>query len=335
MFGIFQSRVFDKVIYKFSLIFTGIYCVLFFGESFNNKIFFYLFISILTAIGISGIGYILNDIKDYRQDIIAKKRNLFIEKNLFTSILIVIFCLTASILPWFYLPFTKISFYLLLLEIILFIVYAIPPFRLKERGIFGVICDALYAQVIPFFLAFYTFSLLGKELELKILYTIIGILWLLLVGIRNIIYHQIEDYENDIKSETKTFVTKIGKEKVYQKIFPFLFFFEILFFTFNLYFLNVNHYFLITIYCVYFITITLLRYREKQTNFGKNNVLISKSDFINKKVLNEFYEIHLPIISLLYFSFQNHHFIWLLCFHLVFFSSIYINYIKGFIIKYS
>ena len=136
-------RIFDKVQYKFSLIFTGIYVVIYMGNSWNTTVFFLLFLAILTAIGIAGIGYLLNDWNDREQDKIAGKSNIFLSANKLLIVVIPIAFCVLAILPWLYLPNTRITFYLLSIEIILFIVYAFPPLRLKERPVAGIICDAI------------------------------------------------------------------------------------------------------------------------------------------------------------------------------------------------
>ncbi len=165
----------------------------------------------IICIGIAGIGYALNDIIDYDADLKNKKRNLFINTSKIQSTLFVITFILFAIFPWFYLPFTTVTVFFLIIEFVLFFLYAFPPFRLKEKGILGVLADALYAQVIPNLLAVYTFLKLSETLKLNYIFLILFSVWLLLVGIRNILKHQIEDCENDIRTNTNTFVTKNGK----------------------------------------------------------------------------------------------------------------------------
>ena len=206
-----QQRLLGNVLYKFSLIFCSIYVVLFYGNNLECDILFYLFISILVSIGIAGLGYVMNDIKDFKDDLQNNKPNLFNKFSKSQSVLIVVLFALLSIFPWLYLPTDKYTFYLLVIEFLLFFVYASPPFRLKEKGFLGIITDALYAQVVPSLLAVYTFSKISNTIlnvKLIVLYSA----WLLLVGIRNIIKHQVEDFDNDKNTKTKTFVTIYGIE---------------------------------------------------------------------------------------------------------------------------
>ncbi len=317
-----QQRLLGNVQYKISLIFCSIYVTLFYGKHLNPTIFFYLFISILLSIGIAGLGYIMNDWKDYADDIQNNKPNLFIKFSTTQSIVLTLIMIMLSIFPWWFLPFDHISIVLIVLEFGLFFIYAFPPFRLKEKGIFGIIADALYAQVIPCLLAVYTFSKIGNT-TFSHWSLVIYAFWLLIVGIRNILKHQVDDWENDIRTNTKTFVTQHGTAMAEKISFYFVFPLEIILFFTLLFILDFVYNSIAILYILYLIYIYL--------NWKSN---LSKYHTINARGFNEFYEIHLPILLLLYFSIYNTTFILVLLFHAFLFFSIYYNYIKGYIKKY-
>jgi colanic acid/amylovoran biosynthesis glycosyltransferase len=172
--------------------------------------------ALATTIGFMGFGYLTNDIADRKKDALAGKSNGTANlSSLSISILVVAF-LAIAILPWMYLPMDRISAICIIAELVLFVLYAFPPFRLKERGFLGVITDALYAHVVPGFLASWTFYLVGNEHYKNFFYFAIALsIWQLFSGIRNIVSHHYKDFENDQASGTKTFATQIGKEKTY------------------------------------------------------------------------------------------------------------------------
>ena len=320
-----QQRLLGNVLYKFSLIFCSIYVVLFFGNQLKTDILFYLFISILLSIGIAGLGYVMNDIKDFKDDLQNNKPNLFNKFSKSQSVLIVVLFALLSIFPWLYLPTDKYTFYLLVIEFLLFFVYASPPFRLKEKGFLGIITDALYAQVVPSLLAVYTFSKISNTIlnvKLIVLYSA----WLLLVGIRNIIKHQVEDFDNDKNTKTKTFVTIYGIEYSKKISLKYLFPIEFILFTSLLITIKTPYFIALLGYLLY--TTILFIKRNKTTE-------IDSFYFINTRIFNEFYEIHLPIILLVCFCFSNALFIFILGFNLLIFSPIYLSYLKGFLNKYS
>lgn len=320
-----QQRLLGNVLYKFSLIFCSIYVVLFYGNNLECNILFYLFISILLSIGIAGLGYVMNDIKDFKDDLQNNKPNLFNKFSKSQSVLIVVLFALLSIFPWLYLPTDKYTFYLLVIEFLLFFVYASPPFRLKEKGFLGIITDALYAQVVPSLLAVYTFSKISNTIlnvKLIVLYSA----WLLLVGIRNIIKHQVEDFDNDKNTKTKTFVTIYGIEYSKKISLKYLFPIEFILFTSLLITIKTPYFIALLGYLLY--TTILFIKRNKTTE-------IDSFYFINTRIFNEFYEIHLPIILLVCFCFSNAIFIFILGFNLLIFSPIYLSYLKGFLNKYS
>lgn len=170
--------------------------------------------SFATIFGIAGFGYLSNDYTDREQDVKAGKFNALVSMQSWQIVLLLLFFLSAAILPWvFFFPMDAISGGLLGAEFLLFILYAVPPFRLKERGWPGALADALYAHTVPAILAGYTFYLLGDQ-TYPYLVPLLAMLggWQLMLGLRNILLHQLKDYDNDQQSETRTWVTKMGPE---------------------------------------------------------------------------------------------------------------------------
>lgn len=321
-----RERLLGNVLYKFSLIFSSLYAVLFFANIRGSRILFYLFISILLSVGIAGLGYAMNDIKDYKDDVRNNKKNLFLNFTRFQSVCIVALFIFLAVFPWFYLPFNRTTIYYLLVEFSLFFLYALPPFRLKEKGFAGIITDALYAQTVPCLLAVYTYSRLGEKLHIPVQFLCCYAVWLLLAGIRNIIKHQIEDIENDKKTNTVTFVSRIGTVSA-EKITLFLLSpAEIILFLLLLFFIKVKYPVILFVYLLYMLMMFIKRSSTTESNIYT---------FINVRILNEFYEIHLPVLLLIYFSCYESFFITLLLFNLLLFAPIYISYAKGFIDKYA
>jgi 4-hydroxybenzoate polyprenyltransferase len=321
MFGSIYNRIYDKVLYKFSLIFTAIYYIIFNGNAFENKIYFYLLLAFATSVGIAGIGYMFNDYIDFDDDVKNNKKNIFINKSKFQIIILAFIFLTFAINPWFFFPFTKITLSLISIEILLLFTYAFPPFRLKERPILGIVCDSLYAQVIPCMLACYTFYKIGTAFNYKIEIIIFYICWLFLLGIRNILLHQIEDIKNDLNTKTRTFVTEYGILFA-KRIIKYIIFFEIIYFILILYNLTEIRNILLLTYILYI----FLLYSLNRNSFQFYN--------INQRILNEFYEIHFPFLLLLLYTIQQPKFIYIFIFNIILLLPIYRRFAKGFLQKY-
>ncbi len=326
-----QHRLWNNAQYKFSIIFSSLYVVLFLGKSYGNKILLYIIVSILLSIGIAGIGYVLNDLSDYKDDVINGKRNLFINLSTFSSIFLTSVFIVLSIFPWFILPFDYISLYLIIFEILLFFFYALPPFRWKEKGFLGVISDALYAQVVPCILATYTYSKIENNIRVCTFFLVVYLSWLILLGIRNILNHQREDFSNDISTNTNTFVIQIGIKYAENLIMHVIIPIELALFSIMLYMLPQSNHLFFYCYLIYaFVYIS----KEVIVTKKLSNNSTNWYSFFNRQLLNEFYEIHLPILLLIYFSYHQSFFIWILVLNLLLFLPIYIRYTIGFFKKY-
>jgi colanic acid/amylovoran biosynthesis glycosyltransferase len=203
--------------YKVPLIITFTYFLLLVSDGLTLSATLSFFAAIATTIGFMGFGYLTNDLADRKKDVLAGKSNSTTNLSSISVVLLLLTFLAMALLPWMYLPMDWISWLCIIIELVLFVLYAFPPFRLKERGFLGVITDALYAHVVPGFLASWTFYLVGNEHYQNFwIFAIALIVWQLFSGVRNILSHHYADYENDRASGTKTLATDMGKEKVYR-----------------------------------------------------------------------------------------------------------------------
>ena len=168
-------------------------------------------LSLITISGFASMGYLFNDLFDIEKDAAAGKSNFLAGKS---PVFILLLFIVSSVFvfgPWWFLPKDNFSYTLITAQIFLFIIYSVPPVRLKERGIAGIITDALYAHGLPPVLAAYTFALAAQHpfhfSEIAMLF-----IWQTTSGIRNILLHQFDDLEADKLSGSKNFVA--GMEPV-------------------------------------------------------------------------------------------------------------------------
>jgi hypothetical protein len=175
-----------------------------FGISFERFVPLAL-LFLCTIIGFSSVGYLLNDLFDQKQDMLAGKKNSLAGKPAFFVLLLFLVSLAFVFLPWLYLPADRFSYSLIVFQLLLFVVYSAPPIRLKERGVAGVITDSLYAHGVPPILAAYTFSMAIDRpfFGYKLLWLFA---WQFASGVRNILMHQSEDIPADKRSGSRTFV---------------------------------------------------------------------------------------------------------------------------------
>ncbi|MEM9024754.1 MAG: UbiA family prenyltransferase, partial [Bacteroidota bacterium] len=190
------------------------YFLLLAGDTDNATAYTAVGLSLATIIGLAGIAYLSNDLADRNTDERAGKPNATAQFQRWHIVALYLGFGLLALGPWWWFPKTWLSYGLLLAELVLFLVYAFPPLRLKERPVWGIVADATYGHVIPATLAGWTFY----QVTGAIYAPITGLLWALavwqlLLGMRNILFHQLQDAANDRQSGTRTFVTAFGAAK--------------------------------------------------------------------------------------------------------------------------
>jgi 1,4-dihydroxy-2-naphthoate octaprenyltransferase len=86
-----------------------------------------------------------------------------------------------------------------------FSLYSLPPFRLKTRGLAGVLCDAAGAHLFP---AVTGVLLATRERDAVWLAAVAT--WSFTSGVRNMLWHQLRDREADAGTNVRTFVVRHG-----------------------------------------------------------------------------------------------------------------------------
>jgi 4-hydroxybenzoate polyprenyltransferase len=301
--------------YKAPLLICWPYMLLAFTKTPPIDAIFFISLSYCTLFGIAGLGYLINDWADIKSDLKAGKSNKVGELKPALRIIILIILLVFAFAPWVWLPTNIYSYGLILLEVLLFLMYSLPPFRLKERGIFGVLTDSLYAYVIPSTLASLTFYLVGNGNYFEIKYFLIVInVWLLLVGLRGILLHQIQDHSNDKNAGVKTFAIQKGipfAERLVRSLLPI----EIILFTGFFVFVMEDFYLLFPAYILFI----LIRYFKERQN--KQQVSLANYRRLSYRFLDDYYLDYLPIIILLQLVIINSHYMVILAIHLLLFRS--------------
>lgn len=162
----------------------------------------------LASLGIGTFGQLLNDLTDVSQDVRSGAQNLVARKGPLGRAALFAAALVVGILPWWWLPTTPLILALVAAEYVLFALYSLPPFRLKNRGILGPIADALYGYVVPNTVAVLLFARLGGGVPPWLVAVIAT--WAFFFGLDQIIQHQFLDESRDQLDGMKTFVVSAG-----------------------------------------------------------------------------------------------------------------------------
>lgn len=313
--------------YKAPLLICWTYMIIHYTQVEPISALGYMLLAYATLFGIAGLGYFINDWADIRSDQLAGKSNKIGELSLGVRLLILTLLCTFSFLPWLILPMNEYSWVLIGLEIILFLIYSLPPFRLKEKGFFGIITDTMYAYIVPSILASLTFYLIVPETDFDLLsYLLVLSIWLTMVGIRGILLHQIQDHNNDKNSGIRTFITQRGihvGEKILHKLIPVEGILLILFFVF----VRETFYLLIPGYLAFCF------YQLYMSSKNKEPIQIKDYRKFSYRLFDDFYLDYLPILILFQMCISNYYYVPILILHLLFYRNAIKNIFRKFIGK--
>jgi colanic acid/amylovoran biosynthesis glycosyltransferase len=311
--------------YKVPLLISFCYFLILVGNVYSVDAYLSFFAAIATTIGFMGFGYFTNDLADRKKDALAGKSNGTAQLSGAAVSFLALTFLAIAILPWLYLPLDRISIICIVVELMLFVLYAFPPFRFKEKGILGVITDALYAHVVPGFLASWTFFLVGNQsYENFWMYAITLLSWQFFSGVRNIVSHHYKDFENDHASSTRTFATQIGKERIYRLMKGLLIPLEVVSALVFLYVVQLE----IDVLYIAFIGFMVLALWD-----FKNGEAETRVKHFTNTFLDRFYIHWFPYIVLFTLAFRLNDFWLMLVTHLIFFHPILGGLIRRFTVK--
>ena len=166
--------------------------------------------------GIGTMGHIINDWCDMADDRKAGKSNTMDMILRPYRLLVLLVFAGIGYLPWFigFKPDPTIVV-LLIVEALLFVLYSVPPFKLKRVPMLSVCMDSLYAFVVPSLFLWLSFdSTLGTSTDKWLVLSIVG--WTFPMGLRHILLHHITDRNNDLLSGIPNLANRFGVRALLQ-----------------------------------------------------------------------------------------------------------------------
>ncbi len=149
--------------------------------------------------------FVANDYFDFTQDRRSNKHRGLISQSgrrgvlLLTFVIgiIAVFVSTEKLKP--------IPMILTFIGYILAFFYSAPPLRFKEKGVWGIVVGSLVLRPVAMVVAISALLPVSRILDL-----LIFLLWAEIFSIRTMMFHQIDDYKNDLRASVKTYVTSLG-----------------------------------------------------------------------------------------------------------------------------
>jgi 4-hydroxybenzoate polyprenyltransferase len=187
---------------------AGLFYIALTGQLFDLTFIVQVGLFILFSSLMTGYGYLVNDLADMELDQRHGKSNVFHGTTRGKAALLVMALLAIGSL--FSLPFLSRPWFvpIWLLWILTATCYSLPPLRLKERGLVGLVATVSAQQTLPTALLFAAFGeLLGWGALIFVLYATIR-------GLSSDVGHQMRDWSHDAQTSTSTFAVRHGYKKV-------------------------------------------------------------------------------------------------------------------------
>lgn len=166
---------------------------------------------VVSIVGIAAFGHVLNDWCDVEADAEAGKANRLAALAPGRRGGLVVGSLLVGLVPWIWLERRPVALALLGVEVLLLVLYSAPPVRLKARGLLGALADAAYSYAVPLVLVAAALGPRHRPDGALLLAVLGG--WGLVVGLRGIAWHQLDDLEADRAAGTRTFVHRLGARR--------------------------------------------------------------------------------------------------------------------------
>ncbi len=168
---------------------------------------FLLFPMIMGGIFVS----LINDITDIKEDLKCGKTNRMAGVPVVLRWILPLLSFSIGFFALCLLRLDLLSFILCLIPVAAFSLYSFEPFRLKRRGVWGILADASGSHIFTsLYILSATSYLTGQEIN-WVWFTAVGV-WALCYGLRGILWHQFLDRENDILVGLNTFATSRNPE---------------------------------------------------------------------------------------------------------------------------
>ncbi len=162
---------------------------------------------------VASYGHVVNDLFDVDTDARAGKPNAVARLGRRRAAAICVALVGAGFLPTAAVDYSPWGFLLLSLNYLWPTIYSLPGIRLKERGIWGVLCDAAGSHVTPTLFVLTVFARAVPSLgTIAIAIALVG--WSCVLGIKGILNHQAADRECDAASGTTTLVGTLSPARL-------------------------------------------------------------------------------------------------------------------------
>ena len=173
---------------------------------------------LVSCVGLAGFGYLLNDWTDLAQDRAVGQPNLMAARREPERLAALGLSLVVAAVPWPFLPHQLPVVPLLLGEVALLTAYSVPPLRLKGRGSWGVLADALYGYTLLLVVSLEVFGRV-VHVDAPAAFWLPLVAWSLTLGARHVITHQLGRVRRDESFDVRTLAVRMGWDTTFRVLY--------------------------------------------------------------------------------------------------------------------
>lgn len=241
---------------------------------------------------VPGAAYVsvLNDLTDMEEDVASGKANRLVGRSRAFAAVVLACCVLPGVAVAVYWRGDALLLSLYLAAWVAFTLYSVPPFRLKKRGVLGLLADASGAHLFPTLLVVaLVFRWTAEPLNASWFAAVA--VWALSLGLRGNLWHQLGDRHHDERVGLRTFARR-HKITLLQRVGNlFIFPYEALAFTAMLWLLGSRA-------CVVALAVYLLLEWSRRVMWRTAVVVVVPKERASILLL-EYYEVFFPVALLL------------------------------------
>jgi 4-hydroxybenzoate polyprenyltransferase len=183
-----------------------------FELTFGRTVEVILAVILITGGSVGAYGHLLNDLFDLEADRRAGRRNRLSGVAPPIRVSLVVAFLGLTFAPALVVNYGVLVLALLVVECSLPAIYSVPPLRLKDRGVWGVLADAGGAHVVPALIV--TAAAAGSRIGEHPVAVAGVVVWSLAVGLEGILWHQLRDRHDDRAAGARTLAVRRDPEQI-------------------------------------------------------------------------------------------------------------------------
>lgn len=279
-----------------------------------------LFLLFSLAIGATYVS-IINDITDLETDLASQKKNRMSDVSVYWRRSLPLFCLLIGAGCCYYLSPDWLSVAFYIGPWISFSLYSFKPFRLKDKGIWGVLADTSGSHISTSLLMISSISYTTDQ-KIQFFWIISTGIWAICYGLRGILWHQFYDRKHDLIAGVNTFAISRKPEEFRKK--------EICLFAVEITALACMLSYISLILPFVFLAAYLLLCLLRSYRLGYQAVIIVCSQERYYILMADFYQAFFPVALLITAAFTWQYSWIVLVVHLILFPQRSINALKDF-----